>query len=237
MPAPPSAPPERLRSKYFAFAPLDSYTARQRATIRLADAAFYALISVIGPTIRWSFDGSEHLERLYRGNHHAIYAFWHNIIFYNTWFWRDRGIVVMTSQSFDGEYIARFIQRFGYGAARGSSSRGGVRALMGLDAALRAGYDAAFTVDGPRGPRHQVKAGPIVLAKKSGHAVVPTHVTCSAYWELKSWDRFQIPKPFASATVRVAEPIFVPPDADEARVDAARLELQASLDALRTRGL
>jgi lysophospholipid acyltransferase (LPLAT)-like uncharacterized protein len=233
-PAFPVNPPAEVQRKYFAFAPLDAYSARQRTLIKLADRSFYGLISAIGPTMTWSFDGGEHLDRLYRSGRHAIFAFWHNVIFYNTWFWRDRGIVVMTSQSFDGEYIARFIQRFGYGAARGSSSRGGVRALLGLDAALRAGYDAAFTVDGPRGPRHEAKPGPILLAKRSGHGIVPTHVTCSAYWELGSWDRFQIPKPFARAHVRVTEPIFVPADAGEARMDTARLELQKALDELRT---
>jgi lysophospholipid acyltransferase (LPLAT)-like uncharacterized protein len=138
----------------------------------------------------------------------------------------------MASRSFDGEYIARFILRFGYGVARGSSTRGGVGALIRLDAALRAGYDAAFTVDGPRGPRRVAKAGPVILAKRSGHAIVPVHVSSSAYWEIPSWDRMQIPKPFSRAVVRVAPPLFVPREANEASLDETRRALQAALDDL-----
>lgn len=234
MPSLPTDSPTSVQAKYFRFASLESYSAKQRFIIRLADVAFTLLIACIGRTVRWRFEGGEHLETLYRQGHHAIYCFWHNVIFLNTWFWRDRRAVVITSRSFDGEYIARIIQRFGYGATRGSSSRGGVRALIGLDGALRAGYDAAFTVDGPRGPIHQVKPGPILLAKRSGHAIVPVHVTCSSYWELKSWDRMQIPKLFSRAVVCVAEPIFVAPDADNECMERTRVELQNSLDRLRT---
>jgi len=233
MPSLPTDPPVAVAKKYFAFASLDGYTAKQRAAIRAADRAFYTLIASIGPTIRWTFEGAECLDRLYGAGHRAIYCFWHNVIFYNTWFWRDRKIVVMTSQSFDGEYIARFIQRFGYGTARGSSTRGGVRALLALDGALDAGYDAAFTVDGPRGPRYEVKPGPIILAKRSGHGIVPTHVSCSAFWELGSWDRMQIPRPFSRAIVRVSEPIFVPHDANDVVVEAKRIELKRALDSLK----
>jgi lysophospholipid acyltransferase (LPLAT)-like uncharacterized protein len=231
----PDEPSRAVLDRYFTFASLESYSAKQRLTIRIADRLFHALITFIGPSIRWEFEGGEHLESLYRNRQHAIYCFWHNVIFLNTWFWRDRAAVVMASQSFDGEYIARIVQRFGYGASRGSSSRGGARALIGLDGALRAGYDAAFTVDGPRGPIHRAKPGPILLAKRSGHAIVPVHVSSSSYWELKSWDRMQIPKPFSRALVRVAEPIYVPRDADDERMECDRQRLQNSLDELRTR--
>ena len=116
--------PDSVR-KMFEPAELDQYTAKQRATIRLADHAFYAMIASICPTLSWSYEGAEHFDAVYARGKRAIISFFHNRVFGGTYFFRNREIVVMTSKSFDGEYIARFIQRFGYGASRGSSSRGG----------------------------------------------------------------------------------------------------------------
>ena len=141
----------------------------------------------------------------------------------------------MTSRSFDGEYIARCIQRFGCGAARGSSTRGGGRALIAMDAALRAGFDTAFTVDGPRGPVYETKPGPVLLARRSGHPVVPFHAAGSSFWEVRSWDRFQIPRPSSRALITIGEPIFVPRDADDEGMESARTALQSALDELRER--
>jgi lysophospholipid acyltransferase (LPLAT)-like uncharacterized protein len=235
VPAPPrpEAVDPAVSAEVFEYADLAEYTAKQRALIAAADRAFYALISTVGPSLRWELRGGEHLDRLYRSGKLSIWNFWHNQIFYATWFWRRRGIVVMTSRSFDGEYIARFIQRFGYGASRGSSTRGGTRALISQIRALRAGFDAAFTIDGPKGPAYVAKPGPALLARKTGHAIVPVHHAGSSYWELSSWDRFRIPKPFSRGLVVVAEPFFVTPDADDAEVEAARARLQAALDDLR----
>lgn len=216
----------------FRFRDLDGYSTKQRLSIALADRAFHLLISAIGPTLRWSFEGTEHLEELYANGGHAIFSFWHNRIFGATWFWRRRGIVVMTSRSLDGEYIARFIQRFGYGAARGSSTRGGGRALIEQDRAVRAGFDVAFTVDGPKGPRYEAKLGPALLARRSGAAIVPMTVAYSGYWQAGSWDRLQIPRPFARAVAAVSKPILVPPDADAETTERARVELQIALEQL-----
>lgn len=227
--------PEQVRRRVFEPADLTQYTARQRASIRAADRAFYSLIATVGPTLDWRFEGREHLETIYARGKRAIIAFWHNRVFGGTFFWRGRGIVVMTSKSFDGEYIARFIQRFGYGASRGSSSRGGGRALVEMDQCLQAGLDVAFTVDGPRGPVYEAKPGPVLLARRSGHLVLPMHVAVSRYWEVSSWDRFQIPKPFAKAVAALGEPIEVAPDADDDAVAAANARLQATLDTLRAR--
>lgn len=224
-----------VEGEIFAFRDLDEFTIKQRLVIRAADRAFHALISTIGPTMRWEFEGGSHLERLYGDGHLAIWNFWHNQIFYATWFWRHRGIVVMTSRSFDGEYIARFIQRFGYGAARGSSTRGGSRALISQIRAMREGFDAAFTIDGPKGPPYVAKPGPAFLARKTGHAIVPVHHAGSSYWEMGSWDGFRIPKPGSRGLVVVAEPIFVRRDASDDEVETARGQLQTVLDELRQR--
>jgi lysophospholipid acyltransferase (LPLAT)-like uncharacterized protein len=144
----------------------------------------------------------------------------------------------MTSRSFDGEYIARFIQRFGAGAARGSSSRGGTTALAEMARLLGLGYPASFTIDGPKGPRHAAKMGAVLLAKKTGHPILPFTITPRRYWEAKkSWDRAQAPLPFTRALVDIAPPIFVRADADEQEVGAKRDELQEVLDDFDRRGL
>jgi lysophospholipid acyltransferase (LPLAT)-like uncharacterized protein len=138
----------------------------------------------------------------------------------------------MTSQSFDGEYIARFIQRLGYGAVRGSSTRGGVGAVVEMARLMRAGCTTGFTIDGPKGPARVAKMGSVLLAKKSGHPVLPVTMALKRYWTLPSWDRFQIPKPFTRAKVFVASPIYVPADADEAVLQSKRDELQQALEEL-----
>jgi len=217
----------------YAFADLSRYSLRQRCTIRLADVLFYVLIALIGRTVRWTVVGGEHLAALDRGKQPFVGAFWHNRVFLATWFFRRRGIVVMTSQSFDGEYIARFIQRFGYGAARGSATRGGRRALVLMRACLRIGISTAFTIDGPRGPVYEAKDGAVRLARALRVPVLPMSVSCERFWEVRSWDRFQIPRPFTRAVVLLAPAIRVRDDADVATGQAA---LQTALDDLRARG-
>jgi lysophospholipid acyltransferase (LPLAT)-like uncharacterized protein len=220
----------------YKFADLSSYPFKKRLLISLADVAFYSLISILGRIARFEVEGWENHESVTNKGGLPIYVFWHDRIFMTTYWWRRRRIVVMTSQSFDGEYIARFIQRFGYGAARGSSTRGGVGAVVEMARLMRAGCTTAFTIDGPKGPRYVAKMGAVLLAKKSGHPIMPVTMALERYWTLPSWDKFQIPKPFTRAKVFVAEPIYVPSDADEAMLEAKRDELQRTLDDLRQRG-
>jgi len=225
---------EKTPPRAYARADLSSYSFKQRLIIRAADLAFYVLINVIGRTTRFRVEGWEHWEAATsRDGHQPIYTFWHNRVFLATYFWRRRGIVVMTSQSFDGEYIARFIQRFGYGASRGSSSRGAVGALVEMVKLMRhEGRPTAFTIDGPRGPRYVAKMGAVLLAKKTGAPILPFSVNSARYYSAPSWDAFQIPYPFTRARVRIAPPIYVPADADEATLEAKRDELQRALDSL-----
>src|SRR6185503_1915423 len=126
---------------------------------------------------------------------------------------------------------ARVIQRCGYGAARGSSTRGAVGAVIEMTRLMRAGCPTAFTIDGPKGPRYVAKMGAVLLAKKTGQPILPFTITAKRFWEAKkSWDRFQVPYPFSKATVTIARPIFIPADADEHALNAKRDELQAVLD-------
>lgn len=220
------------KEKVYRFAPLSGYPLKKRLLIRLADMAFFLLISLIGKTVRFEKEGWENFEAIENSGHLPIYTFWHNKIFLGTYFFRGRGIVVVTSQSFDGEYIARFIQRFGYGAVRGSSTRGGVGALIESIRSMKAGLSAGFTVDGPRGPRYEAKTGPVVLAKKTGNPMMPFTMQAKKSWTVRSWDGLQIPKPFTRAKLIIGKPLYVPPDADDTEMDKKRHELQDSLDEL-----
>jgi lysophospholipid acyltransferase (LPLAT)-like uncharacterized protein len=224
-------------ARAYRFADLSGYSFKQRVAIRAADLIFFVLINLIGRTVRWKVRGWEHWERASRDGSIPIYTFWHNRVFLATYFWRRRRIVVMTSQSFDGEYIARFIQRFGYGAARGSSTRGGVGAVVEMVRLMRASAPTAFTIDGPKGPRYVAKMGAVLLAKKTGNPILPFTIAARHHWTVRgSWDQFQVPRPFTRVRVTIAAPIFVPSEADEAALNAKRDELQRALDDINRAG-
>ena len=229
--------PDETIARAYKFADLSSYPAKKRFLIRAADIAFFLLIKLIGRTIRWQVQGWENWEAANRDGQVPIYTFWHNRVFLATYFFQKRRIVVMTSQSFDGEYIARFIQRFGYGAARGSSTRGAVGAIIEMTRMMRAGAPTAFTIDGPKGPRYVVKMGAVLLAKKTGMPILPFTITAERFWEAKrSWDRFQVPFPFSRARVDIAAPIYVSADTDDEGLEAKRDQLQMVLEDLNSLG-
>src|SRR6266702_422617 len=229
--------PTSTIDRAYTFASLSSYSLKDRLLIRSADLVFFILINLIGRTVRFEIEGWDNWEAASRDGKIPIYTFWHNRVFLATYFWQRRRIVVMTSRSFDGEYIARFIQRFGYGAARGSSTRGATGAIVEMIRLMRAGSPTAFTIDGPKGPRYVAKMGAVLLAKKTGNPILPFTITAKNFWEAKkSWDGFQVPKPFTRARVGIAAPIFVRPDADETELNAKRDELQRALEELDQRG-
>ncbi len=208
----------------------------QRVQIFLASWIGYVAVLLIGRSLRWEVVGWGNWEAARRMGKGLIYTFWHREIFSATWFWRRRGIVVMTSQNFDGEYIARIIQKHGYGAARGSSSRGGGRALVEMVRCHRKGLDTAFTIDGPRGPRFVAKPGSVQLAKATGAAILCFHAAVRHAWVFrKSWDLTEFPLPFSRAAMFVAPPIAVPHDADRDEQARKLQQVQSTLDELRRR--
>ncbi|MGH9967216.1 MAG: lysophospholipid acyltransferase family protein [Pyrinomonadaceae bacterium] len=229
-------PTQQTVERAYTFADLSAYPLKKRLLIRLADLCFFVLIKLIGRTVRLETEGWENWEAATRDERIPIYTFWHNRVFLATYFWQRRRIVVMTSQSFDGEYIARFIQRFGYGAARGSSTRGGVGAIVEMARLMRASCPTAFTIDGPKGPKYVAKMGAVLLAKKTGQPILPFTITPRRYWRAKSWDEFQVPWPFTRARVDIAPAIYVSADADEPELSAKREELQQALDEITRRG-
>ncbi len=208
---------------------LREFTFRQRITLNLITAAGYWFIRLIGPTLRIcvSFeDGAQHAldDRPY------IASFWHSCIIPSAYIFRDWGIRVMTSASYDGEYIARIIQKLGFVAVRGSSSRNAVAAQLGMRRALEEGWTVAFTLDGPRGPRHKVKPGPVALGRATGIALTTFHAAVDKAVVLNSWDKLIIPRPFSRVLVRVGKLIRVPPDAGDEEMARYTAELQATLD-------
>jgi lysophospholipid acyltransferase (LPLAT)-like uncharacterized protein len=213
------------------------FTLWQRAQLAVASVLGYLAVYFVGRTLRFEVHGWENWEAARQRGKGLIYTCWHREIFAATWFWRKRGIVVMTSQNFDGEYIARILQAHGYGAARGSSSRGAARALVEMIRCHRAGRDTGFTIDGPRGPRFVAKRGSVILSRASGAAILCFHIAVKkAYVFRKSWDQTQFPYPFSRAAAFIGRPIVVPEGASEAEQDTKQQEVQRTLDELRARG-
>lgn len=192
----------------------------------------YPLIALLGRTLRWRVAGTEHLEAVAASGCPPVMGFWHGRIFAATYYFRRRGIVVITSDNFDGEWIARIIERFGYRTARGSTSRGARRALLQLKRDVEAGRPVGFALDGPRGPARQAQSGAIWLAGATGSPVLPFHIEAARHWTLRSWDRTQIPKPFSLMTLAIGAPIFVPASVDDAAIEQKRQELERVLAAL-----
>jgi lysophospholipid acyltransferase (LPLAT)-like uncharacterized protein len=208
---------------------------RKRLEAAAISAVGYRFIAMLGATFRWRVEGLEHLEAVLASGRQPIMAFWHGRILPATIYFQRRGIVVITSANFDGEWIAGIIERFGYGTARGSTSRGGRKALLQLTRDMAAGKPAGFTVDGPRGPARVAQPGAVWLAKATGNPVLPFHIEANRYWTLGSWDRTQIPKPFSTVALSLGEPLDIAADADEAGIERGRVVLEERLHGLEPR--
>jgi lysophospholipid acyltransferase (LPLAT)-like uncharacterized protein len=197
-------PPEGPQGSRFSF--------KQRLSLWLISWAGYLAIRMIGPTLRVSITyepGSEDEPK----TRPAIYCFWHRCVFAAAYLFRNTDIRVLTSRSYDGEYIARIIERLGFRAVRGSSSRGAVQSLRELQRELEDGAFVAFTIDGPRGPRYVAKPGPIHLARMTGAPIFSFYVAVEKAWILRTWDAFMLPKPFSRIHCYVRSPIRVAADA------------------------
>jgi lysophospholipid acyltransferase (LPLAT)-like uncharacterized protein len=197
----------------------------------LIAAAAAPLMRALGTTYRWRTDGLHHYDAIVAAGRQPIMAFWHGRILPATLFFRNRGIVVMISQNFDGEWITRVVERFGYDTARGSTSRGATRALVQLRRDLTAGKPVGFTLDGPRGPARVAQAGAVFLAGATGYPILPFHFESSSAWTLNSWDRTLIPRPFATVALAVGEPLHVA-DTNDATIDAGVQRVQHTLQQL-----
>jgi len=205
------------------------FSLTQRLALGAISWLGYWLIRAIGSTLRVSISFEDGAQQTVQ-QRPLVASFWHSCIIPSAYVFRGIGFRVMTSASFDGEYIARIIQKFGYAAVRGSSSRNAVGGLLGLRRALEEGWTVAFTLDGPRGPRRQVKPGPIGLARATGVPLTMFHVAVDRAWILNSWDRLMIPAPFSRVLVRFGKLIPVPPEASDEQLSRYMGELQSALD-------
>jgi lysophospholipid acyltransferase (LPLAT)-like uncharacterized protein len=206
-------------------------TAGQRLTALLARG----MIRTLGRTLRLASFGNEHLERARAASPsgRVVFAFWHGRQFGLVYEWRDRDVAVMSSLSRDGTLQGMILGGLGYHIVRGSSSRGAVRGLVGMIRSVRESRDAAFAVDGPRGPYHEVKPGVLYLAAKTGLPIVPiTSAMRHARIFEKAWDRYVLPFPFTRGVVGYGPALFVPEDSDENALLTLSRELGQRIDAI-----
>jgi lysophospholipid acyltransferase (LPLAT)-like uncharacterized protein len=171
-----------------------------------------AVLGVLARTWRVRVVHEEGLRRLRDERRSFVFACWHGELLPLLWHHRRQNVHILVSEHRDGEIIARVAERLGFGTVRGSTTRGGGRALLALARVLQEGHDVAVTPDGPRGPRHHYAPGALVAAQRAGAPVLPVAVHVDRAWRLRSWDRFIVPKPFARITVAYAEPAWVQGD-------------------------
>jgi lysophospholipid acyltransferase (LPLAT)-like uncharacterized protein len=204
---------------------------------RPAVIAFFvwALARFIGSTLRIRYENLDRLQDAIAKHGGAIIVTWHGRSLIPANVFRGRGYWALISLSRDGEIQDHIFRRFGFQTIRGSTGRGGVKAALQLAKKIQEGGVLAFTPDGPRGPTHKVQQGTIFLAQRSGCPVIPLGISARPRRLLPTWDRYMIPLPFARAAFVVGEPVFLPPDLDEAGKERAAEEIEAAINACEAR--
>jgi lysophospholipid acyltransferase (LPLAT)-like uncharacterized protein len=214
--------------------PMPKLSLWRRMQIPIIAAAVYSVIRLIGPTLRVEIVGIQHAAQIRNKTEAGIGVFWHRCIFPAAWIWRDRGVVVMNTVNFDGQWTRKVIEWLGFGTAQGSSSRGAMAGLTALAARLAEGKHVAFTVDGPRGPRYVAKPGPVILARRMNCPISVFHIGVeSGYTFKKSWDLFKVPMPFSRAVMIFAPVIRMKPDGGGDDLKATQAEMQSALERVR----
>jgi hypothetical protein len=198
-------------------------------TFRVAPYGVAGICLLLGRTWRISFAGENFIRDIRRAGMRPIYAFWHERLFALANLWRRENTHYLSSESRDGEISARANEFLGFTVVRGSASHSGLKALRGLMKHSDAGFDIAITPDGPRGPRRVLKDGAVYLAMRTGRPIVPITDASSRKWILKSWDGFQVPKPFARVLVVMGPPMYLPPEMSRAEREAAREKIEKSM--------
>ncbi len=198
----------------------------------------YFLVGVLGSIIIRLLFGTMSIKEIPDGyvrdiehqGRHAIYAFWHAHMLLPCYVGRNHNVKVLISQHRDGEYIAQVVQRLGYGVARGSTTRGGAKALLRMIKKIKEeSISLAITPDGPKGPRFVAQSGAILLGQKTQYPIIPVMIYLAKYWEVPSWDRFCIPKPFSKARIFYGDPIVVPPILEKSEMEEYRVSLEKAL--------
>jgi lysophospholipid acyltransferase (LPLAT)-like uncharacterized protein len=206
----------------------------RRMQIPVIAWAVYWMVRLIGPTLRVEVIGVHNAIQIRDTGEPGIGAFWHRCIFPAVWIWRNRGIVVMNTVNFDGQWTRRVIERLGFGTAQGSSTRGAIEGLTIMGKRLEEGKHVAFTIDGPHGPRFVAKPGPVILARRSGRPISVFHLGVEhGHTFKKAWDLFRLPYPFSRVVMFVAPPIHVPVNAESDVLHEKQAEMQAALERVR----
>ena len=219
--------------------PRPRFTLTQRLVLAVVPPVVSALVWITGLTWRFEVIAEDGVIPVLFGQLPGpeIYCFWHQCVLPCTVYFRKSRAVILISRSFDGELITRILLKFGFGAVRGSSSRGAREGLLGLKRIIENGRTAIFTADGPRGPIYQTKMGPIKLAQSTGAPIGAFHLEPEHAWTINSWDRFLVPKPFTRIVVSWAQWTHVPPDLAPDQFETRREELNAAIERARLRAL
>jgi len=190
------------------------------------------VLGAIMRTVRFSLTGAAACAAVHASGRPIIFTLWHGRLLPLTWYHRGQGVATLISPSRDGEYIARVVEHWGYTVVRGSSSRGGGKALRELVRLARSGRDLAFTPDGPRGPREELKPGVLLAAQLSGGVLIPVSAGTDQAWWFEGWDRFLVPRPFARIRIAYGGPVTVPREASAEEVEQTRLDIERELKQL-----
>ncbi len=207
-----------------------SKTLKEKILISIVPILFSLIQRVYVLTLRVKVIGAEHLENLARNNKPWIYSVWHTNVIFTPIFTKKYPATVMISSSRDGELITRVVRQFGHDAVRGSSTRGGLKALKGFISGLKNGGRGGITPDGPLGPAFKMQEGLLIAASRSGAPVVPFYYEASPQWIVeKSWDKQRIPKPFSRVVISFGAPVYVPQGLDEKQYSELSERVQKAL--------
>jgi len=177
---------------------------------KLGPKLLFLFLIFIGLTCRKRIIGENYIEELKKEGKNWIYLLWHNNIAIASWVLRKDHLVIMASASEDGGLATEMLQNFGFETVRGSSSKGGLKAMLSIVKLIKSGRSAALTPDGPRGPKYELQKGTIVIAQKTGVPLVPIDIQATGQWVLnKSWDQHKLPKPFSTLIISIGKPIYV----------------------------
>ena len=182
---------------------------KEDCKLKVITSAAYWLAKLTNGTLQREIKNEEVIDKLQADGKSIIFAFWHGHLWFPVYYWQDRGYVGLASESRDGEYISRVLRRFGWRIVRGSTTRGGARSIIKLIRKLEQGKSVVITPDGPTGPRHEVKSGVVYLAQKTDSAILPVGVSFSRKKIFSSWDKFELPWPFAKASLVYGNPIQI----------------------------
>ena len=182
---------------------------RLKVSPRTVRAVAWPAVRMLASSWRIEVVHEERWRTLYDAKRPHVFLLWHEALLPLLWQHRHQGVAIVVSEAREGQYLSDLALALGYAAVRGSSTRGGARALLGAVRQLQAGRAVAFTPDGPRGPRREMKPGVVAAAQRGGGVIVPIHAQADRAWRLHSWDRFMIPKPLARVRITYGRPFEV----------------------------